>query len=184
MVEVEAKLRLPSCNRLEELRHRLQELGARLLEEKNEEDTYYQHPCRDFAETDEALRLRVTSTGGAEVTYKGPKQVLGRGKARSEHTVHLKPGELEEAKAILLALGFQPAATVRKRRAYYQLGSLLVTLDTVEGLGCFAEIEYTGKASPEEAVREIEEAIEKLGLQEAEPLHRSYLELLLEKSKG
>ncbi len=182
MVEVEAKLRLPSCSLLGELRSRLQRLGAELLEEKVEEDTYYQHPCRDFAATDEALRLRVTSTGAVEATYKGPKRVLGRGKARSEYTLHLRPDELGEARAVLLALGFKPVATVRKTRAYYRLGNLLITLDTVEGLGCFAEIEYAARdASPEEAMKAIDEAIEKLGLQGAEPVHRSYLELLLER---
>src|SRR5688572_28544694 len=35
-------------------------------------DEYFAHPARDFAKTDEALRIR-TSGGKSFVTYKGPK---------------------------------------------------------------------------------------------------------------
>ena len=176
-VEVEAKLRLASCGELEGVRRRLEELGARHEGEVVEEDTYFQHPCRDFAETDEALRLRIVG-GRAELTYKGPKRIIGGSKARAEYTTAVAdPGE---AVRILEALGFRPAAVVRKQRSYYRLGDVAVSLDHVEGLGCFLEAEYRGSGGPEEASKAIEEVLEKLGVAARERVYKSYLELLLE----
>ncbi|KSW12467.1 adenylate cyclase [Pyrodictium occultum] len=176
-VEVEAKLRLRDCRELEEVEKRLQELGAVHEEDVAEEDTYYQHPCRDFAETDEALRVRLVD-GRAELTYKGPKRIIGGSKARAEYTITLE--DPSSARRILEALGFRPAAVVRKRRSYYRLDGVSVSLDRVEGLGCFLEAEYTGEGG-QEAARAIEEALEKLGVAERERIYKSYLELLLEK---
>jgi len=180
-VEVEAKLRLASCGELEEVRRRLEELGARLEGVVVEEDTYFQHPCRDFAETDEALRLRIAG-GRAELTYKGPKRILGGSKARAEYTTAV--ADSGEAARILEALGFRPAAVVRKQRSYYRLGDVAVSLDHVEGLGCFLEAEYRGQGSAEEAARAIEEVLERLGVATRERIYKSYLELLLEKDRG
>ncbi|HID41849.1 MAG TPA: class IV adenylate cyclase [Pyrodictium sp.] len=180
-VEVEAKLRLASCRELEEVRKRLEELGARLEGEAVEEDTYFQHPCRDFAETDEALRLRIVG-GRGELTYKGPKRILGGSKARAEYTtVVADPGETAR---ILEALGFRPVAVVMKQRSYYRFGDVAVSLDRVKGLGCFLEAEYRGPGGPEEASRVIEEVLEKLGVATRERVYKSYLELLLENTKG
>ena len=51
---------------------RLDMLGASVSKPKTEEDLYFAHPSRDFAETDEALRIR--RKGDATfITYKGPK---------------------------------------------------------------------------------------------------------------
>src|SRR5262245_15405794 len=51
---------------------RLQERGAILDEPIEQSDQYFTHPCRDFATTDEALRIRVVGDKSF-VTYKGPK---------------------------------------------------------------------------------------------------------------
>ncbi|MEM4524643.1 MAG: class IV adenylate cyclase, partial [Archaeoglobaceae archaeon] len=64
-MEVEAKFKLKE-GVLEKI-----ERIARFLEEKEEFDLYFSHPCRDFAETDEALRIRVEKK--IKMTYKGPK---------------------------------------------------------------------------------------------------------------
>ncbi|ALL00845.1 Adenylate cyclase [Pyrodictium delaneyi] len=180
-VEVEAKLQLASCKELEEVRSRLEELGAVHEEEVVEEDTYFQHPCRDFAETDEALRLRIVG-GKAELTYKGPKRIVGGSKARAEYTTSV--GDPAAATRILESLGFRPVVVVRKTRSYYRLGDVSVSLDRVEGLGCFLEAEYKGQGSAEQASQFIEEVLEKLGIATRKRIYKSYLELLLEKMKA
>jgi len=182
-VEVEAKIMLDSCTELGRVRERLRGLGAALEGEVFEEDIYYQHPCRDFAETDEALRLR-RAGGTVELTYKGPKRLVGGSKAREEVTVRVDPGEAERLDRLLDRLGFRRAARVAKRREYYRLGSVSVSLDEVEGLGCFVEIEYRGGGGVEEASRSIEEAAERLGLRGKPRVYKSYLELLLERSRS
>ena len=176
--ETEAKVVLGDCRLLGVIEERLRGLGARFLEEKREVDTYYQHPCRDFASTDEALRVRVAG-GRVELTYKGPKRVLGGAKTRIEETV-----EVSDAGAVdrvLRLLGFRPVARVVKRRKYYVLGDVLVTLDEVEGLGCFLEAEYSGNGGQGEAVEAIERVLRALGVAEKPRSVKSYLELLLEK---
>jgi len=180
--ETEAKVVLGDCGLLDRLEERLRGLGAVFLEEKREEDTYYQHPCRDFAETDEALRIRRHGGRPPELTYKGPKRVVGGAKTRREETVTLGDGEAMHR--ILLALGFRPVATVSKTRRYYRLGDVLVTLDRVEGLGCFLEAEYQGAGGPEEAAAAIEETLTRLGVERLPRTTLSYLELLLEKARS
>ncbi|BEP16813.1 class IV adenylate cyclase [Pyrofollis japonicus] len=182
MVEVEAKIILPSCEELPRLEEKLRALKAVLEDEVVEEDTYYQHPCRDFAETDEALRLRATRSRSSmryEVTYKGPKRVIAGSKAREEYTVRVdEPGE---AARLLEALGFRPVAVVKKKRRYYRLGDIVFSLDDVEGLGCFLEAEYRGEGGVNEASNEINKALETIGAAGYPRTAKSYLELLLEK---
>jgi len=174
--EYEAKIIL-HCTDLQALEERLKRLGAAPMEEAVEEDTYYQHPCRDFAETDEALRIR-RSRGSAELTYKGPREHGGGGvKARVELTVRVDDAEAMDE--VLRALGFTPVAAVRKKRRYYRLGDVTVSLDLVEGLGCFAEVEYSGAGG--DPARAVLEALERLGVADKPRTVKSYLELLLEK---
>ena len=172
MREVEAKLVLGDCIMLAAIEERVKRMGGIYEGEYIEEDVYFQHPCRDFAKTDEALRVRVVKER-VELTYKGPKEG-GVYKARREITVQVDSAS--NVRALLEALGFKPVAVIRKKRRYYRLGRVKVTLDEVEGLGCFAEIEAI--EGGEEAVGE---AIRLLGLEEVPTTTKSYLELLLER---
>jgi adenylate cyclase class 2 len=98
------------------LRARLAELGASFGAIVEQVDTYYAHPARDFARTDEALRIRRAGPDNW-ITYKGPKldQVT---KTRRELELPLPPGDAGAAcfGELLEAVGFRPVAQVRKRR--------------------------------------------------------------------
>jgi len=99
----------------------------------------------------------------------------------------------EALRAILSGLGYDPAATVRKERERYDFEGCTVTLDTVDGLGEFVEVETEiegeaeTEASGEAAGREdIEAARERavarmrdLDLDPDEQIRTSYLGLLL-----
>lgn len=174
MLEVEQKFRAD----LGRVREELLRLGASPVEAKEEVDVYFQHPCRDFAKTDEALRVR-RSGGDVEVTYKGPR-MRSSAKARLELTVSAD-GDVE---AVLEALGFRKVAVIKKRREYYSYGSLTISLDDVEGLGQFVEIEAvaSSEASLKEAEAEVSALAERLGL--AERVDATYLELYLSIFKG
>jgi len=174
MLEVEQKFRAD----LGRVREELLRLGASPVEAKEEVDIYFQHPCRDFAETDEALRVR-RSGGDVEVSYKGPR-MRSSAKARLELTVSAD-GDVE---AVLEALGFRKVAVIRKRREYYSYGSLTISLDDVEGLGQFVEIEAvaSSEVSLGEAEAEVSALAERLGL--AERVDATYLELYLSIFKG
>ncbi len=69
---------------------RLTQLSARPHGECRQEDRYFNHPGRDFAATDEALRIRSVGNDNF-VTYKGPK-LSGPTKSRREIELPLAAG--------------------------------------------------------------------------------------------
>ena len=177
MMEVEAKIRVSA---LEPLRARLRDRKARHLGVQVERDVYYNAPQRDFAATDEALRVRYSS-GPPVLTYKGPK-LPGEGpKAREEICVAVVEGDLLEL--VLERLGFRRTAQVVKERDLYQLEGATIALDTVESLGTFIEIEAAPGLSREEAVRRIQGIAEELGVR-GESLSLSYLEMICTTRSG
>jgi adenylate cyclase class 2 len=195
MYEVEIKV--PAD--LDATRDRLRERGAERVDARRQRDTYYDAPHREFAETDEALRIRrETPLGDAEgtssdseeaspetdadasatVTYKGPL-IEAASKTRAEHETGVDDGEA--LAAVLSGLGFEPAATVEKRREFWSYDGFTVTLDAVTGLDEYVEIEREVEAEGEvDAAREAAvAALDRLGLDADEQVRTSYLGLLL-----
>ena len=172
MLEVESKAHLPDPERIIPL---IIELGGREIYFTVQRDTYYRHPNRDFAQTDEALRIR-EEEGRSFITYKGPK-LDAETKAREELEVPLvDPRDLG---VLLLRLGFEPVAVVEKRRRGYLVGTLEVTVDEVKGLGFFLEVEAKNCDDLEEGKGKVLGLMDALGLDQME--RKSYLELLLER---
>ena len=177
MLEVELKYPLSDP---EAFRRRLAVVGAVTQQAVTQSDAYYNHPSRDFAQTDEALRVR-TVGGESVVTYKGPKQG-GLAKTRFELELPLAAGTAEGWRDVLVKLGFRPVATVSKRRTPFRLEregrAFELTIDEVAGLGSFAEVETLADESDRDAAEAAVLALAaESGLAEPEP--RSYLELLL-----
>jgi adenylate cyclase, class 2 len=156
-------------------------LGATIAAPQTEVDTYFAHPARDFAKTDEALRIRRKGSANF-LTYKGPK-IDAATKTRHEIDLPLPPGEETAAawSGMLAALGFTPAGEVRKSRRKshvpWQGRSVEVSLDEVDRLGTFVELELLAETADLEAARAcIVSLAADLGLKDSE--RRSYLELL------
>ncbi|SIR88860.1 class IV adenylate cyclase [Natronorubrum thiooxidans] len=180
MYEVETKV--PAD--LEAVRTQLDELGATRERTIVQADTYYDAPHREFVETDEALRIRRESTpeSGAEetrVTYKGPL-LDGESKSREEFETAVDDGETMDA--ILTNLGFAPAATVRKERDRFSFDGYTITLDAVDDVGEYVEVEtdVEREADLESAREGAYDVLERLGLEPDDQLRTSYLGLLLE----
>jgi adenylate cyclase class 2 len=167
------------------LQQALDAAGVTWAQPLDQADHYWNHPARDFAQTDEALRLRQVGSENF-ITYKGPR-IDTATKTRQELEFPLQsgpqvPGQLGQ---ILAALGFRPVATVRKRRLPGDLtwegATFAVALDEVEGVGTFIELEIVVETEGlETATQRVLSLANHLGLTSAE--RRSYLELLLEKS--
>lgn len=150
-------------------------------------DTYYAHPARDFAATDEALRIRRIGPGtnvtAARITYKGPK-IDTASKTRREIEIELSGGSegARQHADLLEALGFRPVAEVAKQRRKatlaWQEHSVEIALDTIQSLGVFVELETSaddeGLAVAQQCLASL---AERLSLHRGE--RRSYLELLL-----
>ena len=181
MFEVEVKVRADH----DEVRNRLGEAGAERRGAVVQADTYYDAPHREFAETDEALRIRrerapdaAEGEADSRVTYKGPL-VEEASKTREEFETGVEDGETMAA--VLDGLGFDPAATVRKERERYALDGYVVTLDAVDGLGEFVEVETEAEEEGVETAREgAYDLLERLGLDPEEQIRTSYLGLLLD----
>jgi len=177
MYEVEIKLRADH----DVLRHRLDDLGAERVETVRQVDTYFDAPHRDFAQTDEALRIRREHRDddtGERLTYKGPL-IEAESKTREEIETSLTSGD--DVRAILEALGFEPAATVTKDRERFQHGEFVVTLDDVAELEAFVEVEteVESEAAVESAREDAYTLLENLGLDPDEQIRTSYLALVL-----
>jgi len=177
--EVEQKFPLGNVAEVEQ---RLKELGAQAGETVEQVDQYFNHPARDFAQTDEALRLRSVQ-GKNFITYKGPKLDPGT-KTRRELELPLLPGSTAVVGFVelLTALGFQSVATVRKTRRVFQVqwqgNSVEAALDDVAEVGQFIELELLSQETEVEAAKScIASLAARLGLTESQ--RRSYLELLL-----
>lgn len=177
--EVERKYRISDPAPLVE---QVRELGGTFAEPELQVDTYYSHPCRDFAQTDEALRIRRVGDK-AFITYKGPK-VDAESKTRREIELELSgdvEGVLDHA-ALLEALGFRAVAKVTKKRTKakieWQDHEVEVALDDVDAVGKFVELETAADDSNLDAARScLASLAERFDLKDGE--RRSYLELLL-----
>jgi adenylate cyclase class 2 len=164
---------------------RLRERGVSLEGPIEQSDQYFAHPCRDFAATDEALRIRVVGKKSF-VTYKGPK-LDKTTKTRREIELPLDPADHDGSQfaSLLTALGFTPVSIVRKRRSAFRIvvddHEVDGALDELDGLGCFVELELQADdENLEAAKRTIANLAADLNLGPSE--RRSYLELLLEKN--
>lgn len=172
MLEIELKVRVDT---LDPIRQNLIARHAEFLGKQHEHDIYYNAPHRDFGSTDEALRVRYTD-GPALVTYKGKKLPELGLKAREELNTAVESGEVFEQ--ILDRLRFKKTAEVNKWRENYRLENASFALDTVEGLGTFAEIEIMAEKNGADATTKILEFAKEMGIS-GEPILASYLELLL-----
>lgn len=175
MYEVEVKV--PAD--IEAVAERLDELEAEQVDTVIQVDTYYDAPHRNFAETDEAFRVRRETRKGettAKVTYKGPL-LEAESKSREEFETGVEDGD--DIDAIVRHLGFEPAATVRKNRRVYELREYHVTLDAVDDVGEFVEVERETDADIEPVREGAYEVLRDLELDPNDQQRTSYLGMLL-----
>ena len=172
MIEVEVKARIDS---FEEMEKRLKDLGAVKTKDEFQEDIYFASPIVDFAETDEALRIRTTNND-TFITYKGPKL---NEKAKTRKEVEMTIESAAKASDIFTEIGFTPARTVKKSRQYYRYENFEISLDDVEGLPPYMEIEIALSDSEDytEAQNRIFKLFEKLNITDGFE-RTSYMELL------
>jgi adenylate cyclase, class 2 len=174
MIEIEVKARASHSP----LREKLAAMGAKLEGIQQHLDTYYNSPMRDFATTDEALRIRSVN-GKSVLTYKG-KKLDSVSKTRQEFETEV---DGDSTRNILIALGFFESGIVRKRREIFSCQGMTIALDSVEGLEEFIEVEKQAETNIEEHRNQIFEFLESLGLRKEDSIRTSYLEMVLEKKE-
>lgn len=180
-LEVEQKYRVENFVSIESS---LKILACEPMVAESQCDIYLRHPSRDFGITGEAFRVRETN-GISLVTYKGVKEP-GAVKIREELEIPLAEGTKEQWLTVLERLGFQRVAEVRKARrsTRIEINGIMITvsLDSVEQLGCFVELEaiVNDRTTLEATQSTIQQLADKLQVHRIEP--RSYLRQLLEQA--
>ena len=173
--EIKARLDIP----VNQLRATVEGQGYEFQRETAETDHYFFVMNNGKPLNDSALRIRMSKSGGQEkvfLTYKGPKEL----KTRPEIEFGIE--NAEAAEAFLIALGHKKALTVRKKRRYYTKGRITASVDTVESLGNFIELE-TFSPDTNDMQRDERMLLEELQaiLPGAKIVEETYLHLLMQK---
>lgn len=179
MIEVEIKAPIDSFQSVEK---NLYKFNAQYIRKENHYDVYFQHPSKDFAESDEALRIRRIGEE-YQLTYKGPR-IGSRSKTRMELSVGVDDGKT--LLRILKFLEFREVTEISKERRVFQIDNIEISLDEVENLGRFIELEVKAKSSEDITSKEevLLDLLTRLGISPDKTERRSYLELfLLERKK-
>jgi adenylate cyclase, class 2 len=181
-LEIEQKFPLED---FQEVQKALLDLGAKFEDSVQQIDRYFRHPQRDFAQTDEALRLRKVGEDNC-ITYKGPK-IDRETKTRREIELAIEPGKkgFEAWSELLEILGFRQSLEVSKERTpgtvTWEGDEVQLALDVVAGLGRYLELEIVADESEFGAAKaRLLGLAERLGLKEVE--RRGYLSMLLDNS--
>ncbi len=181
--EVEVKFKLN--DQLEEKLHAfLNKYSHALFIEEKITDVYYNHPCRDFRSTDEALRLRVVNEK-ANLTYKGPR-LDAFSKVREE--IEVKNVDFQNLHNVLIKLGFVEFVRIVKIRRTYIINDITVSIDYLPELGKYAEVEKICKSQTEipnvqqELLDFLKNNIDSDIQKYVEP--KTYLELILERKQN
>ena len=176
MIEVEIKAKIDDKN---DALNKINSLGATYSHSEEQEDIYFNAPDKDYKQTDEALRIRLIPTDDEIkkiLTYKGPK-IDSESKTRKEIEVEIS--DLDKMTDILIELGFKPSAIVSKVRRIFKYKDYTLTLDKLEKIGYYMEIEYV--CDDDENIENIRNNImkifEKMDITSGFE-RRSYLELL------
>ncbi len=174
MIEVEIKVKIDNKD---EITNKLKKLGFKFIKKKFQEDIYFNGINRDFRKTDEALRIR-DDDGTFFVTYKGPK-LDNISKTREE--IEVKIEDKEKMRQIFKKLGFKEVHPIRKIREIYKKDNIIASIDNVEGLGIFLELEKSISDSEitkkDEILNELLDLLKSLNISKDKIIRKSYLEL-------
>ncbi|MDR2541557.1 MAG: class IV adenylate cyclase [Candidatus Peribacteria bacterium] len=150
-IEVELKFRLADK---ETLLNFLQ-ANATLTKESSQKDSYFAPSHRDFfakKPINEWLRVRESSKGDS-INYKNWKEKAGENLNYCDE-YESKLENPDEVKNILLALDIKPVIIVKKVRKSFLYHDIEISVDEVEELGGFVELEMKGEFDSPEAAKE------------------------------
>lgn len=138
MREIEIKLKAPN---LDAIASKLKELGCTLSAPKTQEDRNFIHKddVKWFEpEIGEWVYPRLRIQNGNQLTFTVKKPIKNEMDC-IEHEIQVDdPGEIE---AIMEMFGYMPSVVVKKMRRTCKFEDYTITLDEVEKLGNFIEIE-------------------------------------------
>lgn len=152
--DIEIELKFPIYNADQVIN--FLEQNAKFKHIKRQHDIYYNHPSRDFLADNENVnewfRIRV-SGDEAELNY---KDFQPHGAKMRTHCIEYETAvtSYDQLSKILDALDFKELITVKKSRKIWIFKDVEISMDEVDELGSFIELEYKGQNSNVDEVRD------------------------------
>ncbi len=177
MIEVEVKVRI---NDIVGMEQRLKGEGAEYKGMIKQADEYFDFTDMRIINSGGAFRVRAAD-GKYRVTYKGVKKDK---ETTSREEIEIGIESAAKMIEILEHMGFIRLCEIKKKRKSYLLAGLKISLDEVEGLGSFMEIEGMANTDAEYKAKkgEIFMLIDKLGVTSEDISQKSYMELALNRN--
>ena len=178
----EVEIKMPLCNSTE-VKHFL-ENNAKLKLNEHQLDVYFDSEnagfTRDISHISKWLRVRIEGEK-ATINYKKwlPEDAVIKTHCDEYEVVISSSDEMTQ---LLNGLGFFEVIRVDKIRNSWQLEQYEISIDSVEGLGDFIEVEYKGTTDDVSAIREkLFKIVEEIGAVTSDIDLKGYPYLLLEK---
>ncbi|OGZ26751.1 MAG: hypothetical protein A2365_02570 [Candidatus Nealsonbacteria bacterium RIFOXYB1_FULL_40_15] len=158
-----------SVDDIAEFKKKLEKLNAKHVFDYKFQDFYFRPESKEWDYFKKNLRIRHKEGHSTRILFDKieTKSFNGLEFKRSvfpEGKLLIYSGELDSCRNLLLDLGFKEWLVINKEQGeLWELGDLKIALEKIEGLGWTFEMEFKGE-DPEKAGKEIEKAVEKLGL--------------------
>lgn len=148
-----------------------------MLQDNIENDSYFDLPDRSLERESKSLCIRTMEPSGIKLwIVKGPEP------DRYEAT---DIADAANAKSMLETMGFEVVLRAKKVRSIYFVGEFHITVDTLEGIGDFAE--FAVMTDDESKLAQYKSQLEALaktfGLYETDLQTKSYKQMFIEQSK-
>jgi adenylate cyclase, class 2 len=144
-IEIEVKARIKDRAALVE---KLAAMSCILSEPVVQDDTVYVENVGSlnlFMVNKVFLRIRIIDDAKVILTAKQSKDKAARNLIKLEHEVSVDSAE--EARAMLIMMGYREAVHVRKSRQVATYGNYEICIDEIDDLGSFIEVEAMGDES-------------------------------------
>jgi len=162
MKEIELKFEIKDARAI---KSKIKNIGAKYKGKYQQVDLWFDTKDGRLRREGKGLRIRQEN----EKAILTLKTELVCDRVREAEELELELSDFETALGIFKKLGFKICSEIRKERRDWKLGNLKVSLDKVEGLGIFLELEGSR--------REIEQVIKKLGLESSQRITKHYMML-------
>ncbi|OGB75292.1 hypothetical protein A2810_00375 [candidate division Kazan bacterium RIFCSPHIGHO2_01_FULL_49_10] len=174
MIEIEIKFRVDN-NRRADIVERIGRLcpNGNSIRQMDKVYLIKSDSFKDFKSGDPVVRIRVVDDKST-LTYK--RAIDGHGNT-IEHEIAFTP--IAEGENILCEMGYKMVTEVAKTRSVWKSGDVTISLDDVDGLGAFLELEILGDSEQIKPARErILTLAHELGLSESDIELKKYDQLV------
>lgn len=181
-IEIEAKF--PLINK-EDTLVKLKKLGKKVEENNYQKDIYYTPAHENFLEKrpiSEWLRVRDTKKEKT-INYKNWGNRDGNNKISCKE-IEVGIDDYNGMLEMLNALDFKQIIVVEKTRNSFEYNNIIISIDSIENLGDFIELEFKTNLydNEDESMKYIMDTIEELGINVGKQIFAGYPQLVMEKN--